>query len=106
MVFALRGDLEKSAAAAFVGVQIAAGILGVWMAHLMFGGSASEYAAPIGFIAIQNAAFGMSGQGIMGFGAGCIQIYPKAMCASIQMVSCKFQNVCSVSFYGGADAPI
>lgn len=36
MVFALRGDLERPAAAAYVGVQIACGILGVWLAHLMF----------------------------------------------------------------------
>jgi glycerol uptake facilitator-like aquaporin len=34
--FWLRGDIDRNAALAFVAVQIVAGIIGVWAAHLMF----------------------------------------------------------------------
>lgn len=36
MVFALRGDLPRAEAVLFVVVQVAGGIAGVWVAHLMF----------------------------------------------------------------------
>lgn len=43
LVAALRGDIVWREAGAFVPVQIIAGILGVWAAHLMFGISVLEY---------------------------------------------------------------
>ena len=36
VAFLIRGDIGVGAALAYVAVQIAAGILGVWIAHLMF----------------------------------------------------------------------
>ena len=36
MAFLLRGEISRSAAAAYVIVQIAAGLAGVWLAHAMF----------------------------------------------------------------------
>lgn len=36
LVFRLRGEIGTAEALAFVGVQIVSGILGVWIAHLMF----------------------------------------------------------------------
>ena len=36
LVFRLRGELGSGAALAYVAVQLAGGILGVWAAHLMF----------------------------------------------------------------------
>ena len=36
IAFLIRGDIGVGAALAYVAVQIAAGILGVWIAHLMF----------------------------------------------------------------------
>ncbi len=36
MAFALRGEIAAAEARAFVAVQVAAGIAGVWLAHLMF----------------------------------------------------------------------
>ena len=37
LVMALRGDLRRTALAAYIPAQLAGGILGVWAAHLMFG---------------------------------------------------------------------
>ena len=37
LVMVLRGDLRRTALAAYVPAQLAGGILGVWAAHLMFG---------------------------------------------------------------------
>ncbi len=37
LAFLLRGDIARGPATAFVAVQIAAGICGVWIAHAMFG---------------------------------------------------------------------
>lgn len=37
LAFLLRGEIARGPAAAFVAVQIAAGITGVWIAHAMFG---------------------------------------------------------------------
>jgi glycerol uptake facilitator-like aquaporin len=36
LAFALRGKLRWSSAAAYVGAQVLGGIIGVWLAHLMF----------------------------------------------------------------------
>ena len=36
VAFLIRGEIAASAALAYIAVQIAAGILGVWIAHLMF----------------------------------------------------------------------
>jgi len=36
LAFALRGEIPPGLALAYVGVQIVCGILGVWLAHLMF----------------------------------------------------------------------
>ena len=37
LVMVLRGDLRRTALAAYIPAQLAGGILGVWAAHLMFG---------------------------------------------------------------------
>lgn len=37
LAFALRGKLPWGSAAAYVGAQVLGGIIGVWLAHLMFG---------------------------------------------------------------------
>jgi hypothetical protein len=36
LAFALRGQLPWSSAAAYIGAQVLGGIIGVWLAHLMF----------------------------------------------------------------------
>jgi glycerol uptake facilitator-like aquaporin len=36
LAFALRGQLRWSSAAAYIGAQVLGGIVGVWLAHLMF----------------------------------------------------------------------
>ncbi|MCZ6710579.1 MAG: aquaporin, partial [Gammaproteobacteria bacterium] len=36
MAFLLRGEISRSSAAAYVVVQVAAGLAGVWLAHAMF----------------------------------------------------------------------
>src|ERR1700688_4648073 len=36
LAFALRGELRRSIAALYIAAQVAGGIIGVWVAHLMF----------------------------------------------------------------------
>ena len=43
MVFALRRELPPREAVAYIGVQIIAGISGVWLAHLMFGVDIAQF---------------------------------------------------------------
>ncbi len=64
LVFHLRGELARGPALAYVGVQILAGILGVWVAHLMFDvglfqASATARTGPAQWLSEVVATFGL-----------------------------------------------
>lgn len=65
LVFTLRGELGGRAALAYVAVQIAGAVLGVWAAHLMFGEAVLQVSAKLRGGAAQALSEGVATFGLI-----------------------------------------
>lgn len=99
LVAASRGELRRGDAAAYIGVQLAFGILGTWAAHLMFELPALQLS-----IKPRYGAGQWLGEAIATFGliltiVGTLRYRPKAVAASVALfISAAYWFTSSTSF--------
>jgi glycerol uptake facilitator-like aquaporin len=76
LVFALRREIDHRAAAAYVGVQCASAVLGVWVAHLMFGEAVLQVSTKLRGGPAQAFSEGVATFGLVAAILGSLRVRP------------------------------
>jgi glycerol uptake facilitator-like aquaporin len=79
MAFVLRGELQPAFAAAYVGAQVSGGIVGVWIAHLMFELPLWQFSATLRTGSGQWLAEAVAAFGLVLTIFGCVARTPSAV---------------------------
>jgi len=99
MVMRLRGHLTTRMAIAYVGAQLAGGVLGVWLAHAMFDASIMQLSTKL-----RGGAGQLTGEAVATFGLfltilGTTQVRPTAVATSVALyITAAYWFTSSTSF--------
>lgn len=78
LVFALRGEIRARLAAAYAAAQAVGGVLGVWLAHLMFAEPVLQVSTKLRDGPAQALSEGVAAFGLVGVILGCLRFRPDA----------------------------
>ncbi|WP_296818424.1 MIP/aquaporin family protein, partial [Brevundimonas sp.] len=78
LVFALRGEIRARLAAAYAAAQVVGGVLGVWLAHLMFAEPVLQMSTKLRDGPAQALSEGVAAFGLVGVILGCLRFRPDA----------------------------
>ncbi|MFO1104972.1 MAG: MIP/aquaporin family protein [Amaricoccus sp.] len=99
LVFALRREIDRRTAVAYVVVQLAGAVAGVWLAHLMFGEAVLQVSSTLRDGPGQALSEGVATFGLIAAILGTLRVRPDAVPASVGLyIASAYWFTASTSF--------